>query len=1049
MNPLRSSIGKLFTKTRRSAKVRNRTKLISPRLEGLEDRTTPSVSSGSIADGTTLPFTASSGEYVQVFWDYQTADPNNANPAYLGFASGGFMYLSNEGIGYADMVETDTFPAGANPLTVGLRDSTATGQIEVRTEGDLLNARFTNDTDLTVAEGQSFSLKLTTTDFWQTPTIAPSVTSPQLPDGVKFKDNGDGTATISGTAKAGTAGTYNLDYLATSGAQGTGTFFNLTVTGGATGDIGIKSVKPSLDFVAAPGEPDVITVSAQNKSANSFNIAAGAALITIFAVDANNTKYKLGEYDAPSSQTLKPGQSFTDKVKFDLPDLGDADLLPVGKYVYEADLSPALEGKVGTSTSQFDFEYKFGNVDGKNIVAKVRQGAIETTYSLKGAGTGTISLNGEDVDVSLDDTNKSTKVSAQINGLVSPLIHDISASADVGEVDFANLDANGSLDFSGALRKLTLGNFGGGTDSELSINAGANPTLQFRAITDANITSKAGITSLTADSWKNTDLNKDTLTATYIGNLTIDGDFDADVDITGPSPTGYGIGSASINGSIHNSIWTIGSAGSLNAKKIAIENTFNSASDVPVNFAHNWHLDVSGDIGGLQVPGWENSGTSGPAIDADSIGVALIGDTSARDATHDLDSIVVNGASSKGIAIGSLNLIGSDSSPASIAINAPAGGISGLQISGPEIDVTAKWISILSGGDLSGNLTLTGAGPGKSKTSLGRASVSDITGGTWNLFGDISSLQVFGSVNNWTLNGGQGANSPGTKLGSLIVGDISGGDLLGTIQNVAGLGQGSINGTFGGTISTTAQGAIGRFNALKVDNGKLNAQSIQTISVKDWASGTVTAGDLGTLKVAGDLTNATLNLSPSGERTTLIVAGDINGLDATVAGNVGFNSITAKNWNSGTINGSQIKSLELTGDMTGATLTLTKLGALTVGGAMSQSSISAINGIGNLTAGAMRSSTISTQKTIESLSTAGIAGSTAPFFDSTNVTAQTIDFAVVRNVNETAGGGYGISADVIDDYRRYSNGSLVKKLAHLLVADPAADQAGDFTLKIG
>ncbi|MEU9098346.1 putative Ig domain-containing protein [Streptomyces sp. NPDC048361] len=83
-------------------------------------------------------------------------------------------------------------------------------------------------TAVSAVSGTAFTTTVTTTG-----TPAPAVTeSGNLPAGVTFKDNGDGTATLSGTPAAGSGGTYPLTITATNSA------------GKATGQLTISVSQP-------------------------------------------------------------------------------------------------------------------------------------------------------------------------------------------------------------------------------------------------------------------------------------------------------------------------------------------------------------------------------------------------------------------------------------------------------------------------------------------------------------------------------------------------------------------------------------------------------------------------------------------------------------------------------------------------------------------------------------------------------------------------------------------------------------------------------------
>jgi Putative Ig domain len=84
----------------------------------------------------------------------------------------------------------------------------------------------------TFAVGTAGTFSVTSTGA---PTAALAATStPALPSGLSFKDNGNGTATLSGTAPAGSQGTYALTITATNSAGTSTQSFTLTVNSGLT-----------------------------------------------------------------------------------------------------------------------------------------------------------------------------------------------------------------------------------------------------------------------------------------------------------------------------------------------------------------------------------------------------------------------------------------------------------------------------------------------------------------------------------------------------------------------------------------------------------------------------------------------------------------------------------------------------------------------------------------------------------------------------------------------------------------------------------------------
>jgi uncharacterized repeat protein (TIGR02543 family) len=116
-----------------------------------------------------------------------------------------------------------------------------------------------NSATFTAGTNRSFAV---TTTGWPTPAI--TQTSGSLPAGLNFADNGNGTATLSGTPAAGTAGPYNLQFSATN-SEGTDTqSFTLTVREAPT-----ITTQPS-NYAVVVGETASFTVVATGDPAPTF-----------------------------------------------------------------------------------------------------------------------------------------------------------------------------------------------------------------------------------------------------------------------------------------------------------------------------------------------------------------------------------------------------------------------------------------------------------------------------------------------------------------------------------------------------------------------------------------------------------------------------------------------------------------------------------------------------------------------------------------------------------------------------------------------------------
>ncbi|HSZ31003.1 MAG TPA: putative Ig domain-containing protein [Pseudonocardiaceae bacterium] len=134
---------------------------------------------------------------------------------------GDTAYVANGGSGTVTPVATATntagppIPTGFIPLAIAITPGTSAQE-----------PGFTSGSAVTAAFGAAFTFAVTTTGD-----PAPSIArTGRLPSGVRFADNGDGTATISGTPRETAAGVYPLTLTARN-KYGTGTqAFTLTVT---------------------------------------------------------------------------------------------------------------------------------------------------------------------------------------------------------------------------------------------------------------------------------------------------------------------------------------------------------------------------------------------------------------------------------------------------------------------------------------------------------------------------------------------------------------------------------------------------------------------------------------------------------------------------------------------------------------------------------------------------------------------------------------------------------------------------------------------------
>ena len=226
-----------------------------------------------------------------------------------------------------------TGTAGAYAITITASNSagttTQTFTLAVNQAPAITSA---NSTTFTVGSAGSFTVTTTGKP-------APAMTeSGALPSPVTFKDNGNGTATISGTPATGTAGTYPITITANNGVGTAATqSFTLTVTAGGGGGIKLvqhTSVDAGVNSTASlafpmnntlgnwigvcirVGQPNE-TIAVKDSKGNTYHkatqinqtgdgdtlaifyaesIAAGANTITVSVSTANTLRFAILEY---------------------------------------------------------------------------------------------------------------------------------------------------------------------------------------------------------------------------------------------------------------------------------------------------------------------------------------------------------------------------------------------------------------------------------------------------------------------------------------------------------------------------------------------------------------------------------------------------------------------------------------------------------------------------------------------------------------------------------------------------------------------------------
>jgi hypothetical protein len=146
----------------------------------------------------------------------------------------------------------------------------------------------------TFAVGTAGSFTVTTTG---TPTAALSATSsPALPSGVTFKDNGNGTATLSGTPPAGSQGTYTLTITAKNSVGTTTQSFVLDVNSGL-------AITSANSATATSGKAFSFTVTATGSPTPTVSETGTLPSGVTFTANSNGTATMAG---TPASTASGP-----------------------------------------------------------------------------------------------------------------------------------------------------------------------------------------------------------------------------------------------------------------------------------------------------------------------------------------------------------------------------------------------------------------------------------------------------------------------------------------------------------------------------------------------------------------------------------------------------------------------------------------------------------------------------------------------------------------------------------------------------------------------
>jgi len=170
---------------------------------------------------------------------------------------------------------------GTYPMTITAHNGIGSDDAQSYTLTVNQPAAVTSASSTTFKVGTAGSFGVTSTGF---PKPGLSIGGATLPSGVTFVDNGNGTATLSGTPAAGTGGTYPFTVTAHNGVGSDGTQnFTLTVDPGVT----VASISPNA---AGQGAHPTVTITGTGFQSGA-TVAASGTGVTFSSVSVTDSQH--------------------------------------------------------------------------------------------------------------------------------------------------------------------------------------------------------------------------------------------------------------------------------------------------------------------------------------------------------------------------------------------------------------------------------------------------------------------------------------------------------------------------------------------------------------------------------------------------------------------------------------------------------------------------------------------------------------------------------------------------------------------------------------
>ena len=438
-----------------------------------------------------------------------------------------FTWTETAGIGSVSATGFYTAPSAAGNATIQAGSGSVTGTANVAVIYD--PSAFSSNGATSATSETAYTYNVTTTNPDGLP---PTITAPTIPAWLTFTDNGDGTATLSGTPTNDDAGN---------------TPVVLTVNDGTT------SVNQSFSIVVAPVpvisiDSVAVTEGLSNISDAAFTVtlsAASAQPVTVGYTTVAGTAVAGVDFVASTGNVIVPaGQT---SATFNISVYGDA--ANIGVYGDTASktadsFSVSLYNPVGTvlsTTSSIgtatitNTAFRTVNFGGGTKAVYTDAAGNQVTVSVSGgvfgvlvfpAGTGNFDAN----SVLLSGTTSSSQLTIATTRNATTNIAFIQSTSPLGNIIAPTTNLTGDLTLT-TIHNVLFRSVNGSAQpsgSTITIAAGTTPNLTLGTVTDVSIVSGSAIRDLIVDSWTGSDGNN-TISAPAINAVISRGDFDASV----------------------------------------------------------------------------------------------------------------------------------------------------------------------------------------------------------------------------------------------------------------------------------------------------------------------------------------------------------------------------------------------------------------------------------------------------------------------------------------------------------------------------------------